>query len=140
MTDVYLRHKSLKNRYLKYNEWSGPIHEVDTLPEKVRAKACYTPFSGGFLGVIGTSKGPYFFINKDRFDFLDSNWKLSVERGYGKNVVTIYLNNDLILKEEYYQPELDPLDPWSDVESEDFFIWLESKRKDEEFIEMWSIG
>ncbi|WP_298450331.1 hypothetical protein [uncultured Marinobacter sp.] len=138
MKEFYIRNKVSKNKCLRYSCEFGPVEEVDvgSVLLNPRMKACYVRFSKGFLGVIGSVSGPVLFFNDRRFYFSNPNWNVKVEN---KNVFYLFENGIEVLKEKYNSPPLDELDPWSDEESEDFFIWLEAKRNDEEFMEMWTL-
>ena len=141
MTDIYIRHKSQNKKYLKYNHEIGPVAEVDSgsMTGLPYSKACYTILTKGFLGVVGSMTGPFLFTNEEKFDFADLSWSVNVVKGKAKNTFYLLKYDIEVLTEEYVPPSIDVLDPWSDEESEDFFIWLESKRTDEEFIEMWTL-
>lgn len=138
MKEIYIRNKISKEKYLRYSYEFGPIEEVGvgSVLLNPRVKSCYVKFSKGFLGVVGSISGPFFFINEHIFYFSDLNWTVKVEN---KNVFYLFENGVEVFKEKYSSPPLDELDPWSDDESVDFFIWLEAKRNNEEFVEMWTL-
>ncbi|WP_157209753.1 hypothetical protein [Marinimicrobium agarilyticum] len=82
--------------------------------------------------------GPWLLVNQKEYHFTDSEWKVEVEILKGENVFRLWVRRELVIEETYSPAPVDDLDPWSDEESEDLFVWLTRKRNDEEFIELWT--
>ena len=140
MTETYIRHISLKGKYLRFNEVTGPIEEVSNIAEKHRTKACYTNFSSGYIGVFASKDGPYLFINNEFLEFSDPSWEVKIEKLEDKHVFYLYQHGALLIKESYIPPPIDPLDMWANEESEDLYIWLVAKRNSKEIAAIWTLG
>lgn len=141
MSVIFLRNRNDENKMLKYSLDFGPIDEIkkSKSSEKPRNKACYVKHQDKYLGVIGTPSGPIFFINNSFYPFLDTTWSVRVDKKENYNIFTFIKNGIEKIRIEYTPPKIDELDPWSDEESEDFYIWVSAKRKDKEFIVMWTV-
>ncbi len=135
---VYLRHKNDRRCVLVCDRNYNPISEEDVGQGKPRNKAFYVKFPGGFVGVYSSVEGPVLFVNEGKSLFTDPSWAVSVHRQAGVNEVSFIGLAQGTLVFEYPVVELDPLDPWSEEQFDDFFIWLTKKRHDREFIDMWT--
>ncbi|HEV7813496.1 MAG TPA: hypothetical protein VGP06_00165 [Janthinobacterium sp.] len=82
--------------------------------------------------------GPILFINGSKYPFTDPSWKVVVQKNARINEVRFTGPEQKNLTFAYPAVELDPMDPWSEESFDDFFIWLTTKRDDQEFIEMWT--
>jgi hypothetical protein len=138
MEYICLQNKTDRRFVLLCDQNFNPISEQDAGQGKPRNKAFYVRFSGGFMGVYSSSKGPVLFVNDRKFFFTDWTWSLSIQKKAGVNKVDFTGLTHDVLMIEYLPVELDPLDPWSEEQFDDFFIWLVNKRHDREFIGMWT--
>jgi hypothetical protein len=138
MNELYIRHKNLKDRMLVCDTQYRLLHEVSSVPHKLRDKAFYTHCSVGYVGVYSSPQGPILFINDRQFPFTDAAWNITVQRKKAVNQVTFTGINEGPLTFDHPLVEPDPLDPWSEVAFDDFFNWLATKRTDLELIGMWT--
>ncbi len=142
MNLIFLTNKSDRNQLLRYSHESGPIDECPRIScqYKPTPRGVYAKFDGMFVGAIGSKLGPFLFIGTQEYYFSDKSWSVKTFKEENRNVFSLINKGVVSLSIEYKPLDLDELDPWSDDESEDFFIWLEAKRNDEEFIEMWTLN
>lgn len=138
MKNLFLRNKNNKSVLLKCDDQFKPLVEMPIGQLRPRDKAFYVGVPDGYIGVYSSKNGPVLFINNDQYLFVDPIWKVSVKEGLVNNEVWFsnLMAHDLHF--EYKKVELDPLDPWSEKQFDDFFIWLSSKRDNREFIDMWT--
>jgi hypothetical protein len=138
MENIYIRHKNNKDCVLLCDENYNPIDEEAAGTTRPRNKAFYVRFPDGFIGVYSSDQGPVLFVNANKFLFTDPSWSVSVRKKGTQNEVKFV---DLFPVPQAFEcpaVELDPLDPWSEEQFDDFFIWLTKKRDDREFIDMWT--
>jgi hypothetical protein len=138
MATIFIRNKNDKNLLLACDEGCSPLSEGVAGMNKPRAKAFYVKFPGGFAGVYSSPQGPVAFVNGEKRLFIDPAWSVWVQKVEGVNKVSLAGLSREPMTFEYPAVELDPLDPWSEEEFDDFFIWLMRKRSDQEFIQMWT--
>jgi hypothetical protein len=138
MSAIYVRHKNVPGRVLVCDSDYRPLSEEISAQYKPRNKAFYTACAAGFIGVYSSSRGPVLFINERKFLFADAAWSVSVQKGGATNRVTFTGLEQEPLTFDVPVTELDPLDPWSEEQFDDFFLWLETKRSDRELIAMWT--
>lgn len=114
-----------------------PLAEMPIGQVQPRDKAFYVEIPHGYIGVFSSINGPVLFIDRDKYLFSDPSWRVSVRKGPENNEVWFsnLIGADLHFK--YKKVELDVLDPWSEEQFDDFFIWVSLKRNDCEFIDMW---
>lgn len=142
MAVEYIRNRNGESKALKYDPQSGPLLEVhlDGIKDKLRKKGCYVRHGDDFLGVIGTRNGPVLFVNDTIYPFSDSSWTPSIEKKGTFNQFLIKENGNEVLRLNYSPSEVDELDPWSDEQSVDFYLWVVNKKQDDEFFEMWTVS
>jgi len=138
MATIYIRNKNDRNLLLACDENYDPLSEEVAGTNEPRSKAFYIRFAGGVVGVYSSSQGPVAFVNSEKRLFTDPGWSVSVQRMGATNEVSFTGLGDEISTFEYPTVKLDPLDPWSEEDFDDFFIWLTRKRNDQEFIRMWT--
>lgn len=138
MEHIYIRHKNDKSLVLSCDKNYNPLREESAGANKPRNKAFYVKFHGDFIGVYSSIHGPVLFVNANKHLFTDPSWSVSVQKKGGQNEVAFVGLGQGLEAFEYPVVELDPLDPWSEDLFDDFFIWLEKKRWDREFIDMWT--
>lgn len=138
MNHIYMRHKNDRRLVLLCDKNYNPISEEYIGKNEPRSKAFYVGFCDGFIGVYSSVEGPVLFINDCKYLFADPSWNIRVQKNLGVNEVSFVGLDQSSLVFEYSAVELDPLDPWSEEQFDDFFIWLTNKRHDQEFIEMWT--
>lgn len=138
MTTIFIRNKNDKSLLLSCDEGYEPMSENVAGANKPRAKAFYVKVPGGFAGVYSSSQGPVAFVNGEKRLFTDPAWSVSVQKMGVTNKVSLTGLSREPMTFEYPTVKLDPLDPWSEEEFDDFFIWLVRKRSDQEFIQMWT--
>ncbi|WP_141676586.1 hypothetical protein [Pseudomonas bananamidigenes] len=138
MDTILLRHKSDRRFLLLCDEKYNPISEERSGQGVPRNKAFYVRFPGGFMGVYSSPEGPVFFVNDHKMLFSDPAWRVSVHKKMDVNEVFFAGLTKGDLAFEYSVVELDPLDPWSEEEFDDFYIWLTKKRNNREFIDIWT--
>ncbi|HZV64532.1 MAG TPA: hypothetical protein VFG03_06455 [Telluria sp.] len=102
------------------------------------SEAAYVTFPDGYIGVYSSKDGPVLFVNNKKYLFTDQSWKISVREGSVNNKVRLSALNQSDIEFEYSKPVLDVLDPWSEKQFDDFYIWLSQKRDNREFIGMWT--
>jgi hypothetical protein len=138
MNKIYIRNKTDKNLVLLCDSEYTPISEETAEHKPAQDKAFYVKFPGGFIGVYSSMNGPILFINGSKYPFTDPSWKVVVQKNARINEVRFTGPEQKNLTFAYPAVELDPMDPWSEESFDDFFIWLTTKRDDQEFIEMWT--
>ena len=140
MEHIYIRHKNDRGLVLLCDATYGPVAEKATGNAKPRNKAFYVRFPDGFIGVYSSVHGPVLFVNSSKYLFIDSSWSVSVQKKGALNEVKFagLDQGSRSFQFEYAAVELDPLDPWSEEQFDDFFIWMTKKRCDREFIGMWT--
>lgn len=138
MNEIYIRHKNAGNRMLVCDGDYRPLTEVSGGQHKPRNKAFYIKCSVGYIGVYSSPQGPVLFLNDQKFLFTDAAWTVSVQKNGATNRASFTGLGQAPLAFDYPATELDPSDPWSEEQFDDFFIWLETKRSDRELVAMWT--
>ncbi|WP_024462243.1 hypothetical protein [Marinimicrobium sp. LS-A18] len=137
---MLIKNKTDRNRLLNVDLDSGRTQEISrsetTLPP--RKKGFFEKWSKGYMCVLSGESGPFLKIGQKDYSFKSPEWRVEVEKAGTVNIFRLWDGGSLVIEELYKPPSLDDLDPWSDEESEDFFLWLSRKKNDEEFIEMWT--
>jgi hypothetical protein len=141
MNNIFLGHKTDRKKFLLCDEIMNPIQEVFELPlnSKQMAKAFYVNFPNGYMGAFATTKGPCFFINRDKYDFTDSSWCVHVEKFINHNHVSFKGLQSGDLAFDYSRIKINSADMWGEENLDDFYIWLEQARAKKELIEMWTL-
>lgn len=138
MEYFYLQNKTDRCFALLCDQDFNPILEQEIGEKRPRNKAFYVGFSGGFIGVYSSVEGPVLFVNRGKYLFTDWSWDVSIKKMAGVNEAEFTGLGQCALIIEYLPVELDSLDPWSEEQFDDFYIWLVNKRHDREFIGMWT--
>lgn len=138
MSYVYIMNKNDHEKILICDENINPISERVDKNIAPRSKAFYVKFPGGYIGAYASMGGPMLFLNNEKYNFKDSSWGVSVRKGGKVNEACFYGFSQGDFSFEYPVVELDPLDPWSEEQFDDFYIWLAMKKNDPEFIDMWT--
>lgn len=138
---MLIKNKSDQNRLLKVDLSCGRIQEIcrseGTFPPPIQ-KGFFEKWSKGYMYALSGSNGPCLTVGTRSYDFRSPEWKAEVEKLGNGNVFRLCEEGRLVIEELYSPPSVDELDPWSDEESEDFFVWISNKKNDEELIEMWT--
>lgn len=138
MEYIVFQHKSDRRFVLLCDEDYNPIIEEESGQREPRNKALYASFAGGFAGVYSSIEGPVLFVNRSKILFSDPSWSVSVKKNGDTNKVKFSGLNSSVLEFEYPAVKLDAMDPWSEEQFDDFFIWLTNKRHDREFMDVWT--
>lgn len=138
MKYIYVKHEYDHDLVLKCDHHHTPITEEKLVGTRPKSPASYLKFAGGFIGVYPSLARPVFFVNDRKYLFTDPSWHISVAKYGPENEVTFtgLVDGDIAFR--YPAAELDPFNPWSDEEHEDFFIWLRTYKDDPETIRMWT--
>ena len=141
MTTEIIKHKYLQDCFIERDSETGSCHEIKALPpgEKPRKKASYVKHKDTFIGVFASTQGPVLFINQKLFFFTDQSWVVKLNKQANGNQFTLLQNGQKLFEADYHPPKPDPLDPWSDEESVDLFVWITAKRNDQEIAQMWTL-
>ncbi|MFK3799397.1 hypothetical protein [Pseudomonas sp. NPDC088444] len=139
MCEFYIRHKTDRGVILICDQDFNPVKETIAAGQKLQDKACYISLGGYVFGVYPSVEGPVMFIDSEKYLFTDERWAVSVQPGREMNKVVFsgLRSNDFNF--EYPTVNLDPLDPWSEEEFDDYFKWLSKQRSNAEFIRMWTL-
>jgi hypothetical protein len=130
MRYIYVKHEYDRSLVLKCDRHYIPIAEEKLVGDRPNCFASYLGFPGGFLGTYPSPAGPIFFVNNQKYLFTDPSWHISVAKYGPENEVTFTGLIDGKLVFRYPAVELDPINPWSDEEHDDFFIWLMTHKDD----------
>jgi len=141
MNSDVIKHKTLSGRYLKRDNHTGSVSEIQVLPpnQLPRKKASYIKHDNSFIGVFASEHGPVLFIDEKVFLFADESWAVELIKGNDKNQFKLLQQGQMIYDAIYQPPQPDDLDPWSDAESVDLFAWIAAKRHDKEIFQMWTL-
>lgn len=139
MRYTYLKHKSDRSLVLKCDCDHNPLVEEKLIGLRPKSPAAYLRFPDGFIGVYPSPAGPVLFVNDQKYLFTDPSWQVSVAKFGTMNEVTFtgFAGGDLNFR--YPAVELDPLDPWSEEEFDDLFIWLTTHKDSSSLIRMWTM-
>ena len=141
MSTKLLRNRDVFNCILEYDTSAGPLKEVSasSVPEEKIAKlGNYIKLNGKYYGVYATPDGPCFFYQADKFLLNDPSSVFRHTRGEGQHHFRFTYNDKVIIDLEYdHWDDLD-IDPWSEEDFIDFFIWLTKSSSNQEFISMWT--
>ncbi len=138
MKNIYMRHKREKDRFLVCNENYSPLYEEHIRSPMPYTKSFYTDFTKGYMGVYSSKQGPTLFINNDKYLFTDPSWNITIKRnGKSRHICFSGLREQDLAFEAQAFPT-DECDPWSEEEFDDFFVWLESHRSNQELIKIWT--
>lgn len=137
---MLIKRKSDRNLLVDVDFDSGQVKEIKRSDSKERPvpKAFFEKYSKGYLYVLASERGPVLKVNGKSYYFIDPDWHAEVEKSGQIGVFRLWQGQNLELEERYSRPNVDELDPWSDEESEDFFVWVSEKKNDAELIEMWT--
>ncbi|WP_347330489.1 hypothetical protein [Marinimicrobium locisalis] len=137
---MLVKNKADKSRLLDIDLNSGRTQEMSRSEATVspKKKGFFEEWSRGYMYVLSGKSGPYLTVGQRKYYFSNPEWSAEVEKLKDENVFRLWERGRLVIEELYSPPQVDDLDPWSDEESEDFFVWLSNKKNDEEFIEMWT--
>jgi hypothetical protein len=138
MENVYISHKNRKDVVLKCDDNIVPLSEVESDRHTPREKAFYVNVPNGYMGVYSSKDGPVLFLNNEKYRFSDKSWQVSVHEDVACNEVHFSNLSGKDISFKYEKVILDELDPWSQKEVDDFFIWLSLKRDRRGFIELWT--
>lgn len=135
---IYVRHKNELKKFLVCNEDYIPIREEYIERKMPYRKSFYTRFVDGYIGVYSSLQGPVLFVNNKKYLFKDESWGICVKKKNAENkVIFSGLDGEDLVFDSPLVP-VDNLNPWSEEGFDDFFLWLESHRYNQEFIRIWT--
>lgn len=141
MSTKFLRNRDVFNCILEYDTSVGPLKEVSasTVSEGDVVKlGNYIKLNGKYYGVYATSGGPCFFYQEAKFLLNDPGCAIQHTKGEDQHNFRLAYNEKLIIDLDYdHWDDLD-IDPWSEEDFIDFFIWLTKSSSNQEFISMWT--
>ncbi|MBU2072485.1 MAG: hypothetical protein KKE72_15640 [Gammaproteobacteria bacterium] len=141
MSTKLFRNRDVFNCILEYDTSAGPLKEVSvsSVAEKKIAKhGTYIKLDGKYYGIYATANGPCFFFQDDEFLLRDPDAVFQHESREKQHYFRFTYNDKVVIDLTYdHWDDLD-IDPWSDEDFIDFFIWLTKSSGDQEFINMWT--
>jgi len=141
MSTKLLRNRDAFNRILEYHTSAGPQKEVspaNVSEEKIAKLGNYIKLNDKYYGTYATPNGPCFFYQTDKFLLNDPGSEFLHFKGTDRHHFKFKYNDKLIIDLEYDRWDDLDIDPWSDEDFIDFFIWLTKSSSNQEFIKMWT--
>lgn len=141
MSTKLFRNRDVFNCILEYDTLAGPLKEtsISSVPEEKIAKlGNYIKLDGKYYGIYATSNGPCFFYQDDKFLLNSLGVVFQHTRGESQHYFRFIYNGKVVIDLKYdHWDDLD-IDPWSEEDFIDFFIWLTKSSSNQEFINMWT--
>ena len=141
MNTKLFRNRDIFNCILEYDTSTGPVKEVSasSVPEgEISELGNYIKLSGEYYGIYATKNGPCFFYQADRFLLNDLGTVFQHSRGEDKHHFRFIHDGQVIIDLKYdHWDDLD-IDPWSEEDFVDFFIWLTKSSSSQEFLSLWT--
>jgi hypothetical protein len=141
MSIKFVRNRDVFNYILEYDTLAGPLKEVSASSvqeEKIAKLGNYIKFDGKYYGIYATENGPCFFYQGNKFLLNDPGVVFQHTRGGDQHHFRFTYIDKVIINLKYdHWDDLD-IDPWSEEDFIDFFIWLTKSSSNQEFIKMWT--
>ncbi|MFP8965675.1 hypothetical protein ACKC9G_03730 [Pokkaliibacter sp. CJK22405] len=141
MSTKLLRNRDIYNYLLEYDNNLGPLREIsaaNTPDSNIEKKGTYIKLGADFFGIIASKNGPLFFANQQQFPINSTELTFTHSRGEEQHTFTCHYQGKQIINLTYDRWDDIDIDPWSDEDFIDFFIWLTKSSKNHDFINQWT--
>lgn len=142
MTIIILRNRDVYNSALQFDSERGPINEIlstEIPDQEIFKQGNYIKHGGHFFGIYATEIGPKFFRDYDSFLLNDPKLIFQHIKGYPQHHFKFFYDEKELMSLSYdHWDDLD-IDPWSDEDFIDFFIWITKSYKNPQFIHLWTL-
>ncbi len=138
----FIRNRDSFNTVLQYDDVLGPIKELpasDVGVSQILELANYIKLNDKYFGLIASSEGPCLFVQKDKFPLNNIDIKVFHRRGEESHHFKMERKGVIVIDEIYPRWQDLDIDPWSDEDFIDFFIFITNAARNPEFIQMWTI-
>jgi hypothetical protein len=141
MSIKLFRNRDVFNSVLEYDTSAGPLKEgsaSNVQEERIAKLGNYIKLNGMYYGVYATPNGPCFFYQNDEFLINDPGSVFQHTKGDVQHNFRFIYKGQVVIDLNYDHWDDLNIDPWSDEEFIDFFIWLTKVSSNQEIINMWT--